>query len=81
MNTRLNTQLDIWRNGKIQVCRRRFAFTVGITFVGVKECKPINPVLRLMDYPKISFVTERPAEIDRRWLRTLIMERIKQKGE
>jgi hypothetical protein len=61
---------------RIQIHRRRFAYKVGNTFVGVWELTPISPILRLRHYQKLSFVVPRPDAIDRAWLRSQIFQRI-----
>ena len=65
----------------MQVRRRRFAYRIGNTFVGVWELAPLDPVLRLAPYQKISFVLARPDEVERKWLRERILQHIEKSRE
>lgn len=65
--------------GRIQVHRRRFAYRVDCTFIGVWELMPISPVLRLRRYRKLSFAFETDCicgHVDRKKIRKEILCRI-----
>jgi len=65
----------------IQVNRRRFAYMLGNTFLGVWELKPLDPALRVQRYQKLSFVFERPDTVERKWLRERIIQQIEKQTD
>lgn len=71
-------------SNRIQVHRRRFAYKVGCTFVGVWELMSVSPILRLHRYKRLSFAFEADCScghVDRKRIREEILRRLRGSNE